>query len=226
MKNGFTLIELIFTIVILAITTMAIPRMVAQTAELNILAIQQELVANAKTVVVHVSKAPWDSNCKDGKICNIPAGGSVVVPGGSANKISVARVGDRVDDTANPTAKANFGTGGTGLFADIDDYDVDFNRTIASGSLGAGNTSGDFILNTNVGVTVNYLNEASAGYVAADENVSVNLGFGAGSIAANPTNIKLVEIRATDDTGLGREVILRYYAFNIGMSSMPNVRNR
>lgn len=222
MKNGFTLIELIFTIVILAITTMAIPRMVAQTAELNILAIQQELVANAKTVVVHVSKAPWDSNCKDGRICNIPAGGSVVVP---ANKISVANKSRRID-TANPTTKANFGTGGTGLFADIDDYDVDFNRTIASGSLGAGNTSGDFILNTNVGVTVNYLNEASAGYVAADENVSVNLGFGAGSIAANPTNIKLVEIKATDDTGLGREVILRYYAFNIGMSSMPNVRNR
>ncbi|MBP5778418.1 MAG: type II secretion system protein, partial [Campylobacter sp.] len=119
MKNGFTLIELIFTIVILAITTMAIPRMVAQTAELNILAIQQELVANAKTVVVQVSKAPWDSNCKNGKICNIPAGGSVFVP---ANKISVAD--KRRIDTVNPTTKANFGTGGTGLFADIDDYDV------------------------------------------------------------------------------------------------------
>ncbi|MBO7475977.1 MAG: type II secretion system protein, partial [Campylobacter sp.] len=64
MKHGFTLIELIFTIVILAITTMAIPRMVAQTAELNVFAIKQELVMNAKTVMTQISKVPWDSAWK------------------------------------------------------------------------------------------------------------------------------------------------------------------
>ncbi|RKV92160.1 MAG: type II secretion system protein, partial [Campylobacter sp.] len=57
MKKGFTLIELIFTIVILAITTMAIPRIVAQTTELNALAIKEELVYNAKAFMSRISKA-------------------------------------------------------------------------------------------------------------------------------------------------------------------------
>ena len=61
MKKGFTLIELIFTIVILAITTMAIPRIVAQTAGLNEFAIKQELVMNAKTAMTQIIRAPWDS---------------------------------------------------------------------------------------------------------------------------------------------------------------------
>ncbi|MDA3078874.1 MULTISPECIES: pilus assembly FimT family protein [unclassified Campylobacter] len=224
MKNGFTLIELIFTIVILAITTMAIPRMVAQTAELNILAIQQELVANAKTVVVQVSKAPWDSNGLSHnelpRIYDIATDGAdVFVPGGIAGKIAVDN--KKVNAGVAPTPKANFGSGGTGLFADIDDY-ADFNRTIVPSSLSAGNTSGDFILNTKVTVAVNYLREPNVNFVNAAVINGVNLDFDAVNIVNTPTNIKLIEITA-NETNLNKNVILRYYAFNIG-TSMPTVR--
>ena len=61
MKKGFTLIELVFTIVILAITTMAIPRIVAQTTNLNIFAVQQELVFNEKSMMSRIQPAKWDS---------------------------------------------------------------------------------------------------------------------------------------------------------------------
>ncbi|WP_297960922.1 type II secretion system protein, partial [uncultured Campylobacter sp.] len=96
MKKGFTLIELIFTIVILAITTMAIPRIVAQTTELNALAIKEELVYNAKTLMSRVSKAQWDSaymrsaTCGSDPSCmeriltvggELPADSSVLRPG-------------------------------------------------------------------------------------------------------------------------------------------------
>ena len=244
MKNGFTLIELIFTIVILAITTMAIPRMVAQTAELNILAIQQELVANAKTAVVQVAKAPWDSayaaaadsecrhdlrsDCNEPiKIHTVPTTNTgVFVP---TNKIAIVdESGNQRDITvANPTPKALFGSRednasavsvGVGKFNDIDDYDVSFVQTVGPTPVG-GNTEGDFILNTRVNVTVDYITEPKVDYVNS-KIINANLGFGIGSVTkANPTNIKLVEITATDtvSTAPNRSVVLRYYAFNIGM---------
>lgn len=246
MKNGFTMIELIFTIVILAITTMAIPRMVAQTAELNILAIQQELVANAKTVVVQVSKAPWDSayamaetRCATNidldcdvpiKIHEVPTNGvgGVFVPSGKANKIAIMNESgsQRETTTATPTPKAQFGSRednasaisvGSGKFNDIDDYDVSFVQTVGPTPVG-GNTEGDFILNTRVSVSVDYISEPNVNYVGA-QTINANFGFGDGSIAANPTNIKLVEITATDTVSIdpNRSVVLRYYAFNIGM---------
>ena len=242
MRNGFTMIELIFTIVILAITTMAIPRMVAQTAELNILAIQQELVANAKTAVVQVAKAPWDSAYAMAETrcttdinldCDVPikihavptTSAGVNVP---VNKIAIINESgnQRETTTATPTPKAQFGSRednasaisvGSGRFNDIDDYDVSFVQTVGPTQVG-GNTGGDFILNTRVDVSVNYISEPNADYVNA-QTINANLGFGAGSIAANPTNIKLVEITATDtiSTDPNRSVVLRYYAFNIGM---------
>ncbi|MDA3055737.1 MULTISPECIES: type II secretion system protein [unclassified Campylobacter] len=241
MKNGFTMIELIFTIVILAITTMAIPRMVAQTAELNILAIQQELVANAKTAVVQVAKAPWDSayatvetSCANIDLdCNVPirihevptTNVGVFVP---TNKIAIVDESgnQRATTSAQPTPKARFGSRednasatsvGSGKFNDIDDYDVSFVQTVGPTEVG-GNTGGDFILNTRVSVSVNYISEPSVNYVNGS-TINTNLGFGTASIAANPTNIKLVEITATDtnSTDPNRSVVLRYYAFNIGM---------
>ena len=246
MKNGFTMVELIFTIIILAVTTMAIPRMVAQTAELNILAIQQELVANAKTAVVQVIKAPWDSayaahsssecssepdlDCQEPiAIHTVPTtNAGVFVPGGRAAKIAITDEAGNQRETsdATPTPKAQFGSRednasavsvGSGRFNDIDDYDVSFIQTVGPTQVG-GNTEGDFILNTRIDVSVNYVSEPNVDYVGA-QTINANFGFGAGSTAANPTNIKLVEITATDtvSNNPNRSVVLRYYAFNIGM---------
>lgn len=249
MKNGFTLIELIFTIVILAITTMAIPRMVAQTAELNILAIQQELVENAKTATVQVLKAPWDGAYTEGGLCSsdpdncadptpihtIPSSTAVRVPtdeldrtlGVIGSRNAEIRKGFFSDRNATPKSRfrnkddnANALSHGEYAFNDLDDYHISYTRTIGPTPI-AGNTQGDFILNTRVQVGISYLVEPVADYVSSNV-INANLGFAAGDRVAdasnNTTNIKLVEVNATDmlSNSPARSTILRYYAFNIG----------
>ena len=99
MKKGFTLIELIFTIVILAITTMAIPRIVAQTTELNALAIKEELVYNAKAFMSRISKAQWDSAYAADASC-----------GGDASCMKrILTVTTVVDDSRNSTKEVRPG---------------------------------------------------------------------------------------------------------------------
>lgn len=73
MRKAFSIIELILSIIILAICSMAIPTMLAQISKSNDFAIQQELILNAKTAIAEVLRVPWDSSylvqgpCEDAK---------------------------------------------------------------------------------------------------------------------------------------------------------------
>lgn len=60
-KKGFSLIELVLAIVVVAITLAALPNIVAQTQKSNELAIKQELTYNAKTLMSRIISMPWDS---------------------------------------------------------------------------------------------------------------------------------------------------------------------
>ena len=61
LKKGFSLIELVLAIVIVAITLTALPKIVTQTQKSNELAIKQELTYNAKTLMSRIISMPWDS---------------------------------------------------------------------------------------------------------------------------------------------------------------------
>lgn len=239
MRNGFTMIELIFTIVILAITTMAIPRMVAQTAELNIFAIKQELVMNAKTVMTQISKVPWDSawkyaGCSDASAtddekrakansCSYPTK-IHHVPG--SNRFINQRAGivndsnkrGKVDDLLG----ANLGgeSFGTGAFNDLDDYN-NFNLAMAPiRDVTGANTTGDFLLTTDINVTVGFVADP---VLAAGQNYGTSKELNATfsqTIVAGPTNTKMVSITASDRSDPGRSVLLSTYSFNIGASSI------
>lgn len=238
MKNGFTMIELIFTIVILAITTMAIPRMVAQTAELNIFAIKQELVMNAKTVLTQIAKVPWDSAYKYVVCTTDPAATpaerranantctNVVnihrIPGGNAilnqragiiNSIDQRSISDT--DAAAPIGGVSFGSGNRN---DVDDYN-NYNQSMAPVvDVAGGNTSGDFLLTTNINVVVGFVPDVlTVGNYANSQSISANL---ATATVANPTNIKMIQITATDNADPARSVVLRTYSFNIGASNI------
>lgn len=245
MKNGFTLIELIFTIVILAITTMAIPRMVAQTAELNIFAIKQELVMNAKTVMTQIAKVPWDSaykyeKCSDptdthaDKVAKANACSERTsihrIPGG--NLVLNQRVGIVRDATNDNKAKerainnsdpVNAPIGGSsfgipGARNDIDDYN-NYNSTMDPiRDVAGANTSGDFLLTTNIGVVVGFVSDdLTAGNYANSTTISANLATATTNV---PSNIKMIEITATDNADPTRSVVLRTYSFNIGASNI------
>ncbi|MDU7070184.1 type II secretion system protein [Campylobacter ureolyticus] len=60
-KKGFSLIELVLAIVVVAITLAALPSIVAQTQKSNELAIKQELTYSAKTLMGRIISMPWDS---------------------------------------------------------------------------------------------------------------------------------------------------------------------
>ncbi|MDA3046169.1 type II secretion system GspH family protein [Campylobacter sp. VBCF_06 NA8] len=225
MKKGFTLIELVFTIVILAITTMAIPRIVAQTVNLNMFAVQQELVYNAKSMMSRIQPAKWDSNyCIDDENCIAPVIQSVTIAAGNTQEI---RLGTNRDISARtPTPYGSFGIGennvsfgGTGLYKDMDDFNL-FSRTMTTSDL----VTGDFVLQTTTNVAVHYVADPiSAG---SDYANSQDLVANFSDVFADgaPTDVKWIRVTSTNSAEDGASVALNYYAFNIG-SSRPDKKS-
>lgn len=254
MKKGFTLIELIFTIVILAITTMAIPRIVAQTAESNLFAVKQELVLSAKTLLARIGKAPWDTNyitsenscTANPNRCVIPVKihtilngeggvGATTCSDTSSPRCTLARPGILTSDSlhreisiAPPAGKANFGSkktkeagatsNGPTAYNDIDDYDG-YQTTMRPPVIAIdGQTTGDFLLTTQIDVVVDYVSDVlTAGNYAGSQSITGVLS----SAPANrtPTNLKMITITASDVNDPGRSITLRTYSANIGTAT-------
>ena len=243
MKKGFTLIELIFTIVILAITTMAIPRIVAQTTELNALAIKEELVYNAKAFMSRVSKAQWDSAYAADASCGGDASCMdrilTVTPGvdDSGNSTKEVRPGilpeasRRGISSQAPATKKQFGRNGIsfggGRYNDIDDFDQ-FTTDITVGNLVGSSSRGDFILNTRINVDVDYVAEPfTAAQYATGTDISGVLSDQPSNGAV--TNIKMVRVAATDlndavaRDGAAKSVVLKAFLSNIGVGVQTTV---
>lgn len=239
MKKGFTLIELIFTIVILAITTMAIPRIVAQTTELNALAIKEELVYNAKAFMSRVSKAQWDSayaadaSCGGDASCmrriltvNPPADGAPEVRPGILNEASRRGISAQAPATKRQFGRNGISFGG-GRYNDIDDFDR-FTTDITVGNLVGSSSRGDFILNTRINVDVDYVAEPfSAAEYATGTDIRGVLSDRPSNGA--PTNIKMVRVAATDlndavaKDGTAKSVVLKAFLSNIGVGVQTTV---
>ncbi len=243
MKKGFTLIELVFTIVILAITTMAIPRIVAQTTELNALAIKEELVYNAKALMSRVSQAQWDSaymqsaqcdgdpSCTD-RILNVVGELPEVASGrrpGILEEPNRRRVSDQF-----PAAKRQFGRRGLSLggsgYNDIDDYDG-FNTRITTRDLVGSSSRGDFVLDSNISIAVDYIADPFSpnAYISA---TSLNGVLSNTPSNGTPTNIKMVTITARDVNdaiardGTPKGIVLRSYLANIGVGVQTTITRR
>lgn len=239
MKKGFTLIELIFTIVILAITTMAIPRIVAQTTELNALAIKEELVYNAKAFMSRISKAQWDSayagdaSCGGDASCmrriltvNPPADGAPEVRPGILNEASRRGISAQAPATKKQFGRNGISFGG-GRYNDIDDFDR-FTTDITVGNLVGSSSRGDFILNTRINVDVDYVAEPfSAAEYASGTDISGVLSDRPSNDAV--TNIKMVRVAATDlndavaKDGTAKSVVLKAFLSNIGVGVQTTV---
>ena len=241
MKKGFTLIELIFTIVILAITTMAIPRIVAQTTELNALAIKEELVYNAKAFMSRISKAQWDSayaadaSCGGDASCmdriltvNPPADGAPEVRPGILNEASRRGISAQAPATKRQFGRNGISFGG-GRYNDIDDFDQ-FTTDITVGNLVGSSSRGDFILNTRINVDVDYVAEPfSAAEYATGTDIRGVLRDLPNDESAAPTNIKMVSVAATDlndavaKDGTAKSVVLKAFLSNIGVGVQTTV---
>lgn len=201
MRKAFTMIELILTIVILAIATMAIPNMIAQTAELNTFALKQELALNAKTVMSQIVKFPWDTSADICEVTNKSIGSvdysirhNVAAPvDNNASKLDGIVEFDPVKNKND----ANFKKYENNTIKNMNDFDKlywEFDNTVTD------NTSkGDFILHTRVYSQICYVANPF------DE-----------TCVENSTNIKKITVTAVDQNDPNNYVKIRYYAFNIG----------
>lgn len=201
MRKAFTMIELILTIVILAIATMAIPNMIAQTAELNTFALKQELALNAKTVMSQIVKFPWDTSADICEVTNKSIGGvdysirhNVAAP--------VDKNASKLDGIVefDPVKKnVKFEKYKNNTITNMNDFDKlywEFDNTVTD------NTSrGDFILHTRVYSQICYVANPF------DENC-----------VKDSTNIKKITVTAVDQNDPNNYVKIRYYAFNIGFT--------
>lgn len=201
MRKAFTMIELILTIVILAIATMAIPNMIAQTAELNTFALKQELALNAKTVMSQIVKFPWDTSADICEVTNKSIGSVdysirpnvTVLVDNNASKLDGIVEFDPVKNNVN------FKKYNNNKITNMNEFDKlywEFDNTVTD------NTSrGDFILHTRVYSQICYVANPF------DENC-----------VGDSTNIKKITVTAVDQNDPNNYVKIRYYAFNIGFT--------
>lgn len=208
MKRGFSIIELVFAIVVIGLTASVLPRLIEQSQRSNESAIKQEMVYNAVAMAHRINNAYWDSafyrnNANRDKalpkytIAGVATQGIITDPnslGSNANQIA------RQIIPTPPTTKADFRTvsfspGGTlnvinannSVRIDVDDYDTD-GITLSSSP-----NNGDFIVRTRLDIAIDYLVQ---NIVVAGTSATITLN--PNSISPNATSLKRARITARE----------------------------
>lgn len=125
-RSGFTLIELIFSTVIIAIVFTVVPKLLFVTTKTMEFSIKEDGLFAAMALMGNIIRLPWDENtlAAQGKILDTDAN--------SCNDYRIGGfVGSRncIDSDAAATPKAAFGS--SGVYGDIDDYDAYTTATIS-----------------------------------------------------------------------------------------------
>lgn len=230
MKRGFSIIELVFAVVVIGLVSSVLPRLISQSQRSNESAIKQEMVYNAVAMAHRINNAYWDSEFyrnnanKDRAlpkytIAGVLTQGIITDPnslGSNANQIA------RQVSTITPTTKANFRSvsfppggilnvinAGNSIRIDVDDYDTD-GITLSSSP-----NNGDFIVRTRLDVGVDYLT-ANINVVGTVATITLNPN----STSVNATSLKRARITAQElDAGnnvVGSNNQINLITVNIG----------
>ena len=208
MKRGFSIIELVFAIVVIGLVSSVLPRLIAQSQRSNEAAIKQEMVYNAVAMAHRINNAYWDSQFYRNNANGNSALPKYTIAGETIQGIitDANSLGSNADQIARqiiatpPTAKANFRNvsfkpGGTAnvinernsVRIDVDDYDGD--QIVLSSTP----NNGDFIVRTRLDVDVDYLT-ANINVVGTVAAITLNPN----SISANATSLKRARITASE----------------------------
>lgn len=118
-KSAFTLVELIFSIVIIAIVFTVVPKLLFVTTKTMELSIKEDGLFSGIALMGNIVRLPWDENTmlSQGKILDT-----------AAKTCDDYRIGgftgsrNCLNSNAAATPKSAFGSSG-GVYGDIDDYD-------------------------------------------------------------------------------------------------------
>lgn len=210
MKRGFSIIELVFAIVVIGLTASVLPRLIEQSQRSNESAIKQEMVYNAVAMAHRINNAYWDSEFyrnnanKDRALPKYTIAGEATRGiirdtnslGSNANQIA------RQVSTITPTTKANFRNvsfppggilnvinAGNSIRIDVDDYDTD--RITLSSSP----NNGDFIVRTRLDIDIDYLVQ---NIVVDGRTRRATITLNPNSTSPNATSLKRARITAQE----------------------------
>ena len=209
-KRGFSLIELILSIVVVAIISTSIPLVLKTTSELNQKAVTQESLMNAKTYMGLILKAPFSD-----KVIKV----STNIGGSSAETAYFFPIILKPGDHRNEFYKINKITGdGHRVFAYTNSSDlvpdtavrsVDYYKT-KNKNLNTANQSRDYIVGSDYEVSV-----------------SEDKGWFKPNLALDNSDVKEIVVTATsykNDTKQETTSVLRAYAFNLGEGGSLNTK--
>ena len=209
-KRGFSLIELILSIVVVAIISTSIPLVLKTTSELNQKAVTQESLMNAKTYMGLILKAPFSD-----KVIKV----STNIGSSSAETAYFFPIILKSGDHRNEFYKINKITGdGHRVFAYENSPDLAPDTAVRSvnyyetrnKNLNTANQSRDYI-------------------VGSEYNVRIKNGNGdfKPNLGLDNSDVKEIIITATsykNDTKQETTSVLRAYAFNLGEGGSLNTK--
>ena len=210
-KRGFSLIELILSIVVVAIISTSIPLVLKTTSELNQKAVTQESLMNAKTYMGLILKAPFSD-----KVIKV----STNIGGSSAEAAYFFPIILKPGDHRNEFYKINKIIGdGHRVFAyenspDLEPPDASI-RSVdyyskRNKNLNTANQSRDYIVGSDYEV-----------------RVSEDKGWFKPNLALDNSDVKEIIVTATsykNDTKQETTSVLRAYAFNLGEGGSLNTK--
>ena len=209
-KRGFSLIELILSIVVVAIISTSIPLVLKTTSELNQKAVTQESLMNAQTYMGLILKAPFSD-----KVIKV----STNIGGSSAETAYFFPIILKPGDHRNEFYKINKITGdGHRVFAYTNSSDlardtavrsVDYYKT-KNKNLNTANQSRDYIVGSDYEV-----------------RVSEDKGWFKPNLGLDNSDVKEIVVTATsykNDTKQETTSVLRAYAFNLGEGGSLNTK--
>ena len=214
-RDGFTFIELVVAIVVIAIALMSVPLLLSQASKSDEFSINQEAILAGATKIGNILTYPWD----DKLVGSLTVKHILDVTNGDSNLsrypniASTRRIGNfkanfrRKFDTNQTFASTVLGrTGDTNatIYNDIDDFNG-ITESITSGG------TGDYLKDFNLTTTVKYIDDN------ATYSSSPTLTMSIDTTAATPTtNLKMVEVKVVDTTNNEEITTLRAFSANIG----------
>jgi len=227
-REGFSLVELVFSIIVIAISLMTVPLMLSQGAKSNEFALIQESILAVHTKMGNILSYNWDENTSDFennfmRAMDVGNGDEELdrldAPSGSSYE-PPRRIGHIVEDLRRRmhdevTDAGAIGSEIANIDDDIDDFDGGFSSVSAAGSAG----QFDYLDSTlSIETKVRYISD-DADY----SGTTINFDFDVSttkSDAAHATNIKMIELNATT-SGAHADIpfVFRAFSSNIGQSN-------
>lgn len=227
-RTGFSLIELVLAIVIIAISVMTIPLMLSQSSNNDSFSITQESILAARTKMGNILSYEWDSNSVETnssityiRILDVDAG-----DGELDRNMSTQDKNRRIGHISRDFRRRfHEGNETNKTFPTQESFDTNmtalnhFNGQVLGNSLDGNASTFDYLIRDfNMTTTISYVSDR-ADYAAQTVDFDFNISSSAViDDVNNSTNIKMVEIFLQSNSG--QPFRFRAFSCNIGQTEL------